>query len=59
MVDLPEAERPVNQSVKPVCFRKEMRSERVRDGCHVMLVAILDSAFCLKGEGMEVLYELH
>lgn len=38
MVDLPEAERPVNQRVKPVCLRKAIRSVRVRDGCHVMLL---------------------
>ena len=38
MVDLPEAERPVNQIVKPFCLRKVLRSARERDGCHVMLL---------------------
>jgi len=41
MVDFPEALRPVNQSVSPVWERRVLRSVRVRDGCHVMLVAIL------------------
>lgn len=38
MVDLPEAERPVNQSVRPVCLRRELRSARLREGCQVMLL---------------------
>lgn len=39
IVDLPEAERPVNQSVQPFCLRSSLRSVRViRDACHVMLL---------------------
>jgi hypothetical protein len=38
-VDLPEAERPVNQIVKPRCLRRSLRSEREREGCQVMLLA--------------------
>jgi hypothetical protein len=30
MVDLPEAERPVSQIVRPCCLRSEVRSARVR-----------------------------
>jgi hypothetical protein len=37
-VDFPEAERPVNQTVQPFCLRRELRSVRVRPGCHVMLL---------------------
>lgn len=40
MVDLPEAERPVNHSVKPFWPRRALRSGWVTDeGCHVMLLA--------------------
>lgn len=39
MVDLPEAERPVNQMVKPRCLRNVLRSLRERDGCQVMLLS--------------------
>lgn len=38
MVDLPDAERPVNQIVKPFCLRAVLRSARERDGCQVMLL---------------------
>ncbi len=38
MVDLPDAERPVNQIVQPFCLRSVLRSEREREGCHVMLL---------------------
>jgi hypothetical protein len=38
MVDLPEAESPVNQIVKPRCLRFALRSLRERDGCQVMLL---------------------
>lgn len=38
MVDLPEAERPVNQTVQPCCLRRVLRSERESDGCQVMLL---------------------
>ena len=38
MVDLPLPESPVNQIVKPRCFRRLKRSERERDGCQVMLL---------------------
>lgn len=38
MVDLPEAERPVNQMVRPVCLRRELRSALLREGCQVMLL---------------------
>jgi hypothetical protein len=37
-VDLPEADRPVNQTVKPFCLRSSLRSRRERDGCHVMFL---------------------
>ena len=39
MVDLPEAERPVNQTVAPFCLRRSVRSSRVRPACHVMLLS--------------------
>lgn len=39
MVDLPEAERPVNQRVKPCWLRRALRSCVVTaDACHVMLL---------------------
>lgn len=38
MVDLPEPDRPVNQIVKPRCFRSSWRSWRVREGCHVIFL---------------------
>ena len=39
MVDLPEAERPVNQIVRPGCLRRALRSVCVREcGCQVMLL---------------------
>jgi hypothetical protein len=38
MVDLPEAERPVNQIVRPCCLRRVLRSVREREGCQVMLL---------------------
>lgn len=38
MVDLPDADSPVNQMVKPFCLRYVLRSSRERDGCHVMLL---------------------
>jgi hypothetical protein len=39
IVDLPEAERPVNQTVQPLCFLNSLRSLRVRPECHVMFLA--------------------
>ncbi len=39
IVDFPDADRPVNQIVKPCCFRKEFLSCRDSDGCHVMLLS--------------------
>jgi hypothetical protein len=41
MVDLPDADRPVNHSVKPRCLRFVWRSERESDGCQVMLLGAL------------------
>lgn len=38
MVDFPDADRPVNQIVKPFCLRKPLRSARESDGCQVMLL---------------------
>jgi hypothetical protein len=38
MVDLPEAERPVSQIVRPRWERRVERSRRERDGCHVMFL---------------------
>jgi hypothetical protein len=38
MVDLPEADRPVNQMVAPCCLRSSLRSLRVRPACQVMLL---------------------
>ena len=38
MVDLPEADRPVNQIVNPCCFRNVFRSRRDSEGCHVILL---------------------
>jgi hypothetical protein len=49
MVDLPDAERPVNQIVKPFCLRKPLRSARERDGCHVMLLWFV--SMVLEGHG--------
>jgi hypothetical protein len=40
MVLFPEAERPVNQRVKPFCLRRVLRSERERPSCHVMLLEL-------------------
>ena len=40
MVDLPLAERPVNHIVKPCCLRKALRSARVKEGCHVILLML-------------------
>ena len=37
-VDLPEAERPVNQMVNPRWPRSSLRSCRDSDGCQVMLL---------------------
>jgi hypothetical protein len=41
MVDLPEADRPVNQTVAPFCLRSSLRSWRVKPACHVMLLCFL------------------
>ena len=41
MVDLPEAERPVNQTVAPFCLRRSVRSARVRPACQVMLLQVI------------------
>lgn len=49
MVDLPDAERPVNQMVKPFCLRNSLRSARERDGCHVMLLKPRVSDVCWDG----------
>lgn len=39
MVDLPEAERPVSQIVKPCCWRRAERMEGVRGvGCQLMFL---------------------
>lgn len=38
MVDLPLADRPVSQSVKPCWWRRAERSLRVSEGCHVMFL---------------------
>lgn len=47
MVDLPDAERPVNQTVAPFWPRSSLRSFRVRPACHVMLLASrLDLLLC-------------
>ena len=40
MVDLPLADRPVNQSVKPCWWRSAVRSLCVSEGCHVMFLKI-------------------
>lgn len=48
-MDLPDAERPVNQMVKPFCLRKPLRSARERDGCHVMLLELNVSDVCVVG----------
>ena len=42
MVDLPDPDRPVNQMVKPRCFRNRFRSCRDSDGCQVMFLLDLD-----------------
>lgn len=38
MVDLPEAERPVSQMVRPGWWRRAARSRCEREGCQVMLL---------------------
>jgi hypothetical protein len=38
IVDLPDADRPVNHTVQPFCLRSSLRSLRVRPACHVMLL---------------------
>ena len=38
MVDLPEAERPVSQIVRPYWWRRAARSEWEREGCQVMFL---------------------
>jgi hypothetical protein len=48
-VDLPDADRPVNQIVKPFCLRNLLRSSRERDGCHVMLLKGIVSDFHADG----------
>ena len=40
-MDFPEAERPVNQIVKPRCLRRELRSCREREGCQVMFLGVV------------------
>ena len=45
-VDLPEADSPVNQTVKPRWPRNWFRSCRVSDGCQVILLAPLVSHAC-------------
>jgi hypothetical protein len=48
MVDLPDADSPVNQMVKPFCLRYVLRSSRESDGCHVMLLFRLSvRVFCV------------
>jgi hypothetical protein len=42
-VDFPEAERPVNQIVKPRCLRNSLRSCREREACQVILLVGLIS----------------
>lgn len=39
MVDLPDADSPVSQIVKPFCLRSAKRSARESDGCQVMLLS--------------------
>lgn len=41
MVDLPEAERPVSQIVRPGWWRRAERSECERDGCQVIFRGLL------------------
>ena len=38
-VDLPDAERPVNQIVKPLCFLSSVRSRRESEGCQVIFLS--------------------
>ena len=40
-MDLPDAERPVSQRVRPRWERRVLRSLRERDGCQVMLLGIV------------------
>jgi hypothetical protein len=49
-VDLPEAERPVNQIVKPFWERSWLRSWREREGCQVMFLEGQGSAWRLQLE---------
>lgn len=52
MVDFPEAERPVNQMVKPRCLRYVLRSLRESDGCQVMLLVGVSPAVWQGWRGM-------
>ena len=54
MVDLPEAERPVNQTVAPCCLRNLLRSVRVRPACQVMLLGGVSLSTCGDSRGFQV-----
>lgn len=61
MVDFPDADRPVNQMVRPRCFRRENRSARVsRAGWKVMLLmyGVSVSLLKLQVEEQQVVREL-
>lgn len=45
-MDLPEAERPVSQMVRPRWLRSWLRSRREREGCQVMLLMLRVSFAC-------------
>lgn len=53
MVDLPEAESPVSQIVKPFWPRRPKRSCLESDGCQVMLLELLSVGDCDGGETSE------
>ena len=53
MVDFPDAERPVNQMVKPGCLRNVLRSAREREGCQVMLLWMF-STLLIRIRGLEM-----
>ena len=45
IVDFPEADRPVNQIVKPRCFLNPLRSWREREGCQMILLRVVSVLF--------------
>lgn len=56
MVDLPDAERPVSQRVRPRWLRSLDRSGRVREGCQVMLLRVREGISLVLGSWICAVY---